>query len=274
MLFKNIVRNFSNNVHDDTIYCKLIDDYMDSLECKGIDCNGHKEAKKIAIFFVAESAKKREIEKINEEFWMSVCHDIKNPMISIDFALREAGKAADKEILKDIYSLNRANLEFIRAILENYRFEEGFFEKKREKINLKDFLRELVKDYKYILKERRLKIDLRKLEKDLVLDFCPISISRVFSNLIANAVKFAHKGSKIIIENETLENDVDWVFISVKNYGEKIKNLEGIFEKFISHTGSSGLGLHICKKIVKEAGGEIWAENFDGGVKFCLLLKA
>jgi len=215
------------------------------------------------------------IEEANKEFWMSVFHDIKNPMISIDFALRGVGSVeVDVEILEDVYNLNLGNLEFIRAILENYRFEEGFFEKKHENINLKEFLNELVGGYKYILQEKELRIDLDGVEEDLVLNSCPISISRVFSNLITNAAKFAPDGTEIMVEARPYNDSRGGgVFIAITNYGEKIEDLKSIFKKFTSYTDSSGLGLYICRKIVNDFGGEIWAENFDDGVKFCIVLK-
>ncbi len=275
MFFKDIVKNFSNNIYDYEIYRKVIDDYAESLACKGIHCNNLGATKKLIAFFIEEHNKKRKVEIINKEFWMSIFHDIKNPMIGIDFALRGIdGRDNSSGVLKDIYNLNQANLEFIRMILENYHFEEGFFEKKHENINLKKLLNTLLRDYKYILKERRLKVNLNAVDKDIMLYSCPISISRVFSNLITNAARFASKGSEIAFVGETLEDDINWVFVSIENYGEKIADLEGIFEKFISSSGSNGLGLHICKKIVNDAGGKIWAENLNDGVKFCMLLKA
>ena len=274
MLFRKIVQNFSNNVYDDTVYYELVSNYADSLSCKGVCCDHFVETKKTVVFFIKESFKKKKIEKINKEFWMSIFHDIKNPMVGIDFALKKADNTrASAEILKDVYNLNQSNLEFIRAILENYRFEEGFFEKKHEKINLREILEELIEDHKYILQEKGIRININEVGKKLTLTSCPISISRVFINLISNAIKFANKGSEITIKGKILDGRKDRIFISIANYGKKIEDPEDIFKKFTSHTGSSGLGLHICRKIIDDMGGEIWAENFDVGARFCILLE-
>jgi two-component system sensor histidine kinase KdpD len=52
-----------------------------------------------------------------------------------------------------------------------------------------------------------------------------------------------------------------------------------IFEKFVRavgperHASGAGLGLAICKGIVKAHGGQIWAENApDGGARFIFTL--
>jgi two-component system sensor histidine kinase KdpD len=73
----------------------------------------------------------------------------------------------------------------------------------------------------------------------------------------------------------------DHLVIEVRDHGPGIP--EGmrarIFEKFVRavgperHASGVGLGLAICKGIVKAHGGEIWAENAtDGGDPFIFTL--
>jgi len=94
-------------------------------------------------------------------------------------------------------------------------------------------------------------------------------LRQVMINLISNAMKFTEKGS-ITCRVRKQKNEI---IISVVDTGKGISNVnqEKIFEKF-KQIGSSpkgkpkgtGLGLPICKEIVKQHGGRIWVESEIG----------
>jgi PAS domain S-box-containing protein len=85
---------------------------------------------------------------------------------------------------------------------------------------------------------------------------------RVLRNLLYNAIKFSDEG-KIVV---TAEERGGELVIGVRDQGQGIlpENLERIFQRFFQektrHLGA-GLGLAICKAIVEEHGGRIWAES-------------
>jgi signal transduction histidine kinase len=60
----------------------------------------------------------------------------------------------------------------------------------------------------------------------------------------------------------------DNVIISVRDYGEGIDQSikDRIFKPFVtSRVDGSGIGLAICKTIIEDHDGKIWAENMPGG---------
>jgi signal transduction histidine kinase len=101
-------------------------------------------------------------------------------------------------------------------------------------------------------------------------------IGQVVYNLLDNAVKFtkAEGNITITIKKEVEEeqyNNTQQVIVSIKDTGIGIDSeiLSRLFTKFAtkSQTGGTGLGLYVCKGIIKAHGGRIWAENNKDGEK-------
>jgi PAS domain S-box-containing protein len=94
-------------------------------------------------------------------------------------------------------------------------------------------------------------------------------IEQVVGNLIGNAANFAPVGSTITM---TARDEGDVVRIAVRDEGRGIPadKLESIFEPFVKVDGGetkqrgAGLGLFLCRAIVQQHGGQIWAESNAG----------
>ncbi|MDO8492806.1 MAG: CheR family methyltransferase [bacterium] len=93
------------------------------------------------------------------------------------------------------------------------------------------------------------------------------SISRVFINLIVNAIKYSPKANKIIITLSHTKKDVS---VSVEDFGIGIAKAHQnkIFERFFQVGNESGqifsglgIGLYISQAIVVQHKGRIWVES-------------
>ncbi len=108
----------------------------------------------------------------------------------------------------------------------------------------------------------------------------PSQIGQVFSNLIANALKFRSAEPPAIEIRAERQRD-DWVF-SIRDHGIGIdpQFFDRIFIVFqrlhgMAEYPGTGLGLALCKRIVERHGGRIWVESRPGhGSTFSFTLPA
>jgi light-regulated signal transduction histidine kinase (bacteriophytochrome) len=118
-----------------------------------------------------------------------------------------------------------------------------------------------------------LEVAIRESGAEVTSDRLPIvmgdeaQLAQLFQNLIGNAIAYrAERTPKVHVSARQEESD--WVF-SVEDNGVGIPPdaLTGIFDPFrrldTSHNGA-GMGLAICRRIVRRHGGRIWAESQPG----------
>lgn len=225
----------------------------------------------------------RENEQKKNELIVYLAHDIKTPLTSmigylsllseikdmpqeqrnryIDIALDKSYRLED--LINELFDVARFNSE--KIVLE------------KEEINLNLMLEQIADDFYPTLKEMNKKINFTSDEKT-ILYADPDKLSRVFNNLIKNAVNYSKENTDIDISIINKENQVT---VNITNKGKQIpkEKLDKIFEKFYrldssrtSKTGGSGLGLAIAKEIVELHGGKIYAESDMKETTFSVIL--
>ncbi len=122
---------------------------------------------------------------------------------------------------------------------------------------------------------------------DLTSDLAPVfadalRVRQMLVNLIDNAIKFTPENGIINVSGQTIEDDPEFVCVSVADSGCGIspEGTKMIFERLYQETNTSnisrkglGLGLYICKELVERHGGRIWVESRLGyGSKFSFTL--
>lgn len=225
----------------------------------------------------------RENEQKKDELIVYLAHDIKTPLTSmigylsllseikdmpqeqrnryIDIALDKSYRLED--LINELFDVARFNSE--KIVLE------------KEEINLNLTLEQIADDFYPTLKEMNKKINFTSDEKT-ILYADPDKLSRVFNNLIKNAVNYSKENTDIDISILNKENQAT---VKITNKGKQIpkEKLDKIFEKFYrldssrtSKTGGSGLGLAIAKEIVELHGGRIYAESDMKETTFSVIL--
>lgn len=94
-------------------------------------------------------------------------------------------------------------------------------------------------------------------------------LSKVFVNLIENAIQHSSQGSVVMVEARRVsDGGQDWVQCAIKDSGPGIleQDIPKIFEPFFSkRRGGTGLGLAIAHRIMQEHGGKLIAGNNPNG---------
>lgn len=225
----------------------------------------------------------RENEQKKDELIVYLAHDIKTPLTSMIEYLSLLSEIKDmpqeqRNRYIDIALDKSYRLEYlINELFDVARFNSEKIVLEKEEINLNLMLEQIADDFYPTLKEMNKKINFTSDEKT-ILYADPDKLSRVFNNLIKNAVNYSKENTDIDISILNKENQAT---VKITNKGKQIpkEKLDKIFEKFYrldssrtSKTGGSGLGLAIAKEIVELHGGRIYAESDMKETTFSVIL--
>jgi NtrC-family two-component system sensor histidine kinase KinB len=227
----------------------------------------------------------REVERLKSEFVMAASHELRTPLTSlgmgIDLLIEHAVQflpEREKELLYAAYDEVHRMKDMVHDLLDLSKIETGRIDLEFEKIPvaaLFDHVRDIFKG-QVSMKHINLTID--------DTEFMPLvradtnKIVWVLSNLISNALRYVEDGGHIRLSAAKEGDDIN---IAVQDDGAGIPQewQTKIFQKFVrvnkQESGRTGLGLAICKEIIRAHGGTIWVNSNPGrGSTFTFTLPA
>jgi signal transduction histidine kinase len=225
--------------------------------------------------------KELKLEKEKKLLLLSISHDIKTPLNTI--------KLYAKAIEEEVYDTNERKALAAKQIQEKSLEIENFV-KEIIKTSSEDILEVEVKNSDFYLKDLIDKVIVTYKEKCslkmiafIVEDYSNKLVKgdldrafEVIGNIIENAFKYGD-GKEIKIS--FYEEDYCQL-IKIFNSGETISQSEfyHIFDSFYRGSNSedkpgNGLGLYICKYIMKKMDGDVFAECEKEGMSFTLVLR-
>ena len=250
-----------------------------------------------------ESANKqlKASDKSMKDFVNIAAHELRTPLqpiVSYNL-LAKRGLIEKDEALDVIDKYSKRLQDLSTDLLAVGKIESGSLSYKYEKLRIKKLILEIVESI--INSNPELNKDTKKISVDLDskdLDSCSINadrqrITQLLTNVINNAIKFTEKGN-IRLEATVIQSSKNSKILA---NDKKHKNLEirisdtgtgipedifpRLFEKFVTKSikvgkdlkQGTGLGLFICKSIVKSHKGKIYAYNNDNkGATFVIEL--
>jgi signal transduction histidine kinase len=210
----------------------------------------------------------RAMDRVKSEFLDFVAHELKTPLTPLTgytqlLSEGKLGRISKKQkeglkiMEKDIVRLR----SLIDKIVSMTTLEAGKVELSKEKAELTPLIQKVILNMKPLAKEKDIDliVDVGKLP---LVNFDRVWLNIVLINLIDNAIKFTRKGY-VKLEVRVVKNNV---LFKIKDTGVGIakKHLKELFTKFfqVSRTVPGyGLGLAICKKVIKEHDGKIWVKS-------------
>ena len=213
-----------------------------------------------------------EIEKLlkqKDEFIGQLGHDLKTPLTPLNSLLPLVRKKETNEQSIKYLDLSIHNVRYMKNLIEKTLklalFNSTSFNLDVEDINVYDIFDRVIQNMSNSLKENKIKVE-NLVNKDVVIKADKLRFEELLDNIISNAIKYSPEGGKVTINAKRENNEIEF---SIKDTGKGMtkEQSERIFDEFYKADesrhdfNSTGLGLSICKRLVKKHGGKIWVES-------------
>jgi signal transduction histidine kinase len=212
-----------------------------------------------------------ELVKQKDHFITRLGHDLKTPITPmltlLPIIMKNETDLKQTELL-DICQQNVMNIkELVIKTLKHARITSSYKTLDIRDISLRSEVEGYINNREFLIKKKHLKVE-NNIDPQIAIKADNVEFEELFYNLISNAIKYSRENDSITIN---ADDKGDIVIVSVKDTGIGLteEQIEHVFDEFFKvdesrhELDSSGLGLSICKKIVKKHGGNIWAES-DG----------
>lgn len=222
--------------------------------------------------------KELQLTKNQNNFLLSISHELKSPLTSIKLALDTIRKRnLDLDKIKEINDIayNESNRleKLIEELLITTKIESGY-SFRFEKIDLIELLKNIIEVSKVTFYD--IVLDVKTTDQNITIQGDRILLRSAILNVIENAIKYGNKSEiKIVIEEE-----LNKYLLKVYDKGSGITDIEkvNIFKKFYRvgeentrATNGIGLGLYLTKLIIDSHKGKISVkQNVPNGSIFII----
>jgi PAS domain S-box-containing protein len=262
-----------------------------SIRCVSVTYIPHfDDRQKIKGFFALTSdiSDRKAIERMKDEFISVVSHELRTPLTSLHSALKilatgRLGKLSEdgRQMLAIADENTDRLVRLVNNVLDLQRIESGEITMEKQICNAKDLTIQATAAMQAMAQQHEISLIAQPLDLEIWVD--PDYIMQTLTNLLSNAIKFSSPDGTVWLSVEIINSaSPPQILFKVRDRGQGIPSdkLESIFERFRQvdssdsrKKGGTGLGLTICRKIVEQHDGKIWAESRLGeGSIFCFTL--
>lgn len=234
----------------------------------------------------AQAAMQIEKEQLRADLLRSISHDLRTPLTSISGNAsnllsneNEFSQETRMQIYGDIYDDSMWLIKLVENLLSVTRIEDGRMDLRMSAELMDEVIAEAMRHTDRNRAGR--KIEVSSDEEFILGKMDARLIVQVVINLVDNAVKYTPEGAQIRIHTGKKDG---MVVVSVSDTGSGIPDEQKskVFDMFYTGTNraadgrrSLGLGLGLCRSIIRAHGGEIWvSDNKPQGAVFTFTLPA
>jgi PAS domain S-box-containing protein len=207
-----------------------------------------------------------------QEFLSVMSHEMRTPLnavVGISHLLAEGELTPEQEENISILQFSAQNLlSLINNILDFSKIESGMLQLEQIDFNFSELIRRVMDSFRHNAQEKQVRLNLQTdIDIPEILNGDPARLTQVLTNLLHNAIKFTEGGEvRLNVKVVSADNEKIRMHFAISDTGIGIEpdRLQEIFDSYTQakpsitrQFGGSGLGLTICKKLLKIMGGDI-----------------
>jgi PAS domain S-box-containing protein len=237
-------------------------------------------------------SERRRLEKMKDEFISTVSHELRTPLTSLRASLGlvssgslETRPEKQQHMVEIAISNCERLIRLVNDILDFDSVEKGKLPLHRRPVEAVDLLQRAANAARDAARQAGIVVRVEARSAPVFAD--EERVLQVLNELVTNAIKFSGTGTVIRLTAQPAGRNTSGtsdVCFAVEDQGKGIEQekLERIFERFLQGDasdsramGGTGLGLALCRSIVEQHSGRIWAESKLGmGSRFLFTLPA
>lgn len=198
----------------------------------------------------------------------NISHDLRTPLTAICGYLDMMEKTEISEQQARYLGIIKERTELMKQLTEElFRYSVIVSDNEKtetETLLINQVLEDSIMGYYAVLTEKGIHPDVNITDKQITAKLNKEYLSRIFSNLLNNAVKYSDGDLDIIL------SDTGEIIFSNTAKGLSAVDAEQLFDRFYTVEAahhSTGLGLSIARTLVRRMGGTITAEYADSRLK-------
>ena len=187
-----------------------------------------------------------------------ISHEIKNPLTPMLLSAEFIESQVDDEELKNSILSIKRQIFLIQNLVNEFSTYARLPQANITRLNLSEisliYIEEYKKNYPNIT-------FISNIEKEIIVDFDQSYLDIILNNLFKNSIEALNNSSNPTIEIYLKKDDTNIKFTFFDNGPGYEGDMENLTKPYFSTKNSSGLGLSLIKKIVKDNNGKMYIKS-------------